>query len=175
MCGPSRLRLGRRAKGPPNYRVGQSIVNLFQIPSAQRIAFATALIAAGTLLPPSGRTLPAVQRVYLLAYPGQLAKTGRQYDELDRKQSSPTQGASPQTRERRSVFDPPTLCFTGVTALPFVRIRVTSHPDKYAMRGVKGDLLIAPKAQASEFSSTEAPRRQKELKRRGFTTKVEPV
>jgi len=60
--------------------------------------------------------------------------------------------------------------------LSFVRIRITSHPDKYAMRGVKGDLLVAPKAQASEFPSTEAPRRQKELeRRRGFTTKVEPV
>ena len=43
------------------------------------------------------------------------------------------------------------------------------------MRGVKGDLLVAPKAQASEFPATEAPRHQKELERRGFKTKVEPV
>jgi hypothetical protein len=57
----------------------------------------------------------------------------------------------------------------------FVLIRITNHPGKYAMRGVKGDLLVAPKAQASEFPSTEAPRRQKELERRGFKTKVEPA
>jgi hypothetical protein len=43
------------------------------------------------------------------------------------------------------------------------------------MRGVKGDLLVAPKAQASEFPYSEAPRRQKELERRGFKTKVEPA
>jgi hypothetical protein len=43
------------------------------------------------------------------------------------------------------------------------------------MRGVKGDLLVAPKAQASEFPANEAPRRQRELERRGFKTKVEPV
>jgi hypothetical protein len=59
--------------------------------------------------------------------------------------------------------------------MSFVRIRITSHPGKYATRGVKGDLLVAPKAQASEFPSTEAPRRQKELERRGFKTKVEPA
>jgi len=57
----------------------------------------------------------------------------------------------------------------------FVRIRITSHPGKYAMRSPKGDVLVVPKAQASEFPSTEAPRRQKELERRGFKTKVEPV
>jgi hypothetical protein len=39
----------------------------------------------------------------------------------------------------------------------------------------KGDLLVAPKAQAAEFPANEAPRRQKELERRGFKTKVEPV
>ena len=43
------------------------------------------------------------------------------------------------------------------------------------MRGVKGDLLVAPKAEASEFPSTEAPRRQQDLERREFKTKVEPV
>lgn len=43
------------------------------------------------------------------------------------------------------------------------------------MRGVKGDLLVAPKAQASEFPANEAPRRQRELERRGFKTRVEPV
>jgi hypothetical protein len=57
----------------------------------------------------------------------------------------------------------------------FVLIRITNYPGKYAMRGVKGDLLVAPKAQASEFPSTEAPRQQKELERRGFKTKVEPA
>jgi len=58
----------------------------------------------------------------------------------------------------------------------FVLIRITSHPGKYAMRGVKGDLLlVTPKAQASEFPATEAPRRQRELERRGFKTRVEPV
>jgi hypothetical protein len=57
----------------------------------------------------------------------------------------------------------------------FVLIRITSHPGKYAMRGVKGDVLVAPKAQASEFPATEAPRTQRELERRGFKTKVEPV
>ena len=57
----------------------------------------------------------------------------------------------------------------------FVLIRITSHPGKYAMRGVKGDLLVAPKAQASEFPANEAPRRQRELERRGFKTRVEPV
>ena len=59
--------------------------------------------------------------------------------------------------------------------ITFVRIRITNHPGKYAVRGVKGDILVAPKAQASEFPSTEAPRRQKELERRGFKTKVEPA
>jgi len=43
------------------------------------------------------------------------------------------------------------------------------------MRSPKGDILVVPKAQASEFPSTEAPRRQKELERRGYTTKAEPV
>jgi hypothetical protein len=57
----------------------------------------------------------------------------------------------------------------------FVRIRITSHPGKYAMRSPKGDVLVVAKEQASEFPSTEAPRRQKELERRGFKTKVEPV
>lgn len=56
-----------------------------------------------------------------------------------------------------------------------VRIRITSHSGKYAMRSPKGDVLVVPKAQASEFPSTEAPRRQKELERRGFKMKVEPL
>jgi hypothetical protein len=59
--------------------------------------------------------------------------------------------------------------------ITFVRIRITNHPGKYAMRGVKGDILVPPKAQASEFPSAEAPQRQKELERRGFKTKVEPA
>ena len=57
----------------------------------------------------------------------------------------------------------------------FVLIRITSYPGKYATLGRAGDLLIAPKAQAAEFPATEAPRRQKELERRGFKTKVEPA
>lgn len=64
---------------------------------------------------------------------------------------------------------------TPPAPVSFVLIKITSHPGKYAMRGVKGALLVAPKAQASEFPSTEAPRRQKELERRGFKTKVEPA
>jgi hypothetical protein len=56
-----------------------------------------------------------------------------------------------------------------------VLIRVTSAPGKYATLSGKGDLLVAPKAQAAEFPANEAPRRQKELERRGFKTKVEPV
>jgi hypothetical protein len=57
----------------------------------------------------------------------------------------------------------------------FIRIRITSHPGKYAMRSPKGDLLVVPKARASDFPSTEAPGRQRELERRGFKTKVEPA
>jgi hypothetical protein len=57
----------------------------------------------------------------------------------------------------------------------YVLIRITSTPGKYATLGRRGDLLVAPKAQASEFLATEAPRRQKELERRGFKTKVEPA
>jgi hypothetical protein len=57
----------------------------------------------------------------------------------------------------------------------YVLIRVTSAPGKYATLSGKGDLLVAPKAQAAEFPANEAPRRQKELERRGFKTKVEPV
>ena len=34
------------------------------------------------------------------------------------------------------------------------------------MRSPKGDILVVPEAQASEFPSTEAPRRQKELEQR---------
>jgi hypothetical protein len=59
--------------------------------------------------------------------------------------------------------------------LSFVLIRITNHPVKYAMRSPKGDILVVPKAQASEFPANQAPRRQKELERRGFKTKVEPV
>jgi hypothetical protein len=57
----------------------------------------------------------------------------------------------------------------------FVLIRITSHPGKYAMLGGKGVLLVASKALASEFPVTEAPKRQRELERRGFKTKVEPA
>ena len=57
----------------------------------------------------------------------------------------------------------------------FVKIRVTSQPGKYAMKTPKGDVLIGSKEQASEFPSTEAPSRQKELERRGFQTKIEPA
>jgi len=64
---------------------------------------------------------------------------------------------------------------TPPAPVTFVTIRVTSHPGKYAMRSPKGDVLVVPKAQASEFPSQEASRRQKELERRGYTTKVEPV
>jgi hypothetical protein len=53
-----------------------------------------------------------------------------------------------------------------------VLIRVTSAPGKYATLSGKGDLLVVPKAQATEFPANEAPRRQKELERRGFKTKV---
>jgi len=56
----------------------------------------------------------------------------------------------------------------------YVLIRITSTPGKYATLSGRGDLLVAPKAQASEFSASEAPRRQKELERRGFRTKIEP-
>jgi len=44
----------------------------------------------------------------------------------------------------------------------YVLIRITNSPDKYATRGLKGDLLVASKAQAAEFTTTEAPRRQKD-------------
>jgi hypothetical protein len=59
--------------------------------------------------------------------------------------------------------------------IPFVRIRVTSEPGKYAALSRKGDLLVVSRAQAGEFPDTEAPRRQRELERRGFKTKVEPT
>jgi len=64
---------------------------------------------------------------------------------------------------------------TPTAAVSFVRIRITSQPGKYAALSRKGDLLVVQKAQAGEFLSTEAQRRQKELERRGFTTKVEPT
>jgi hypothetical protein len=57
----------------------------------------------------------------------------------------------------------------------FVHIKITNAAGKYAALSRKGDLLVLSKAQASEFPSTEAPRRQKELERRGFKTKVEPA
>jgi hypothetical protein len=63
---------------------------------------------------------------------------------------------------------------TPPAPVEYVLIHITSHPGKYAMRGVKGDLLL-PKAEVSEFPSTEAPRRQQDLERREFKTKVEPV
>ena len=53
--------------------------------------------------------------------------------------------------------------------------KITSAPGKYATLSGKGDLLVAPKAQAAEFTVTEAPRRQRELERRGFKTKLEVV
>jgi len=56
---------------------------------------------------------------------------------------------------------------TGACILP-------SHPGKYAALSRKGDLLVVSKAQAGEFPESEAPRRQKELERRGFKTKIEP-
>ena len=59
--------------------------------------------------------------------------------------------------------------------ISFVLIKITSHPGKYAMRSPKGDVLVVGKAQASEFPANEAPRRQKELERRGYKTKVEPA
>jgi hypothetical protein len=59
--------------------------------------------------------------------------------------------------------------------ISFVRIRITSQPGKYAALSRKGDLLVVQKSQAGEFPSAEAPRRQKELERRGFTTNVEPT
>jgi len=66
---------------------------------------------------------------------------------------------------------------TKTAPLPqeFVFIRITNQAGKYATLSGKGDLLVAPKAQAAEFPANEAPRRQKEMERRGFTTKVEPV
>jgi hypothetical protein len=57
----------------------------------------------------------------------------------------------------------------------FVLIRITNQPGKYAALSRKGDLLVVQKAQAGEFPDSEAPRRQKELERRGFKTKVEPT
>jgi hypothetical protein len=57
----------------------------------------------------------------------------------------------------------------------YVLIRITNQDGKYATRGLKGDLLVASKPQASEFTTSEAPRLQRELERRGFKTKIEPV
>jgi hypothetical protein len=56
-----------------------------------------------------------------------------------------------------------------------VFIKITSAAGKYATLSGRGDLLVAPKAQAAEFTVTEAARRQRELERRGFTTKIEPA
>jgi len=50
-----------------------------------------------------------------------------------------------------------------------------SGRKNYATLSGNSDLLVAPKAQAAEFTVTEAPRRQRQLERRGFKTKVEPV
>ena len=44
-----------------------------------------------------------------------------------------------------------------------VFIKITNVPAKYAALSGKGDLLVAPKAQAAEFAVTEAPRRQRDL------------
>ena len=57
----------------------------------------------------------------------------------------------------------------------YVLIRITSHPGKYATLSGKGDLLVASKAQAAEFPAKDAPRRVRELERRGFKTKIEPT
>jgi hypothetical protein len=40
----------------------------------------------------------------------------------------------------------------------FVLIRITNQAGKYATLSGKGDLLVAPKAQAREFPANEAPR-----------------
>jgi hypothetical protein len=56
-----------------------------------------------------------------------------------------------------------------------VFIKITNASGKYATLSGKGDLLVAPKAQAAEFTVTEAPSRQRELERRGFKTKLEAV
>ena len=57
----------------------------------------------------------------------------------------------------------------------FVRIKITNAAGKYAALSRKGDLLVVSSSQAGEFAASEAPQRQKELERRGFTTKVEPA
>jgi len=57
----------------------------------------------------------------------------------------------------------------------YVLIRITNRLGKYATRGLRGDVLVAAKAQAAEFTTTEAPRVQRELGRSGFTTKTDPV
>ena len=64
---------------------------------------------------------------------------------------------------------------TPPAPVSFVLIRITNQPGKYATLSRKGDLLVVQKAQAGEFPATEAPLHQKELERRGFTTKVEPA
>jgi hypothetical protein len=43
---------------------------------------------------------------------------------------------------------------TPPAPVEYVLIRITSHPGKYTIRGVKGDRLVA-----SDFPATEAPRR----------------
>jgi len=57
----------------------------------------------------------------------------------------------------------------------FVRIKITNAAGKFAGLSRKGDLLVVSKEQAGEFPDSEAPRRQKELERRGFKTKIEPA
>ena len=64
---------------------------------------------------------------------------------------------------------------TPAAPIKYVLIKITNAAGKYAMRSPRGDILVVPKAQASEFPSNEAQGRQKELERRGYTTKVEPV
>ncbi len=46
-------------------------------------------------------------------------------------------------------------------------IKISNAAGKYAMRSPRGDVFVVPKAEAFEFPSTEAQRRQKELERRG--------
>ena len=67
------------------------------------------------------------------------------------------------------IKDCPTGPITGFCSYP-------NHqpPRRYATLGSKGVLLVASKELAAEFPATEAPRRQRELERRGFKTKVEP-
>src|SRR5437870_579943 len=72
-------------------------------------------------------------------------------------------GAMPRWRKSARAAPPPPQ--------DFVLIRISNQAGKYATLGVKGDLLVAPKAQAAEVPATEAPRQQLELERRGSKRK----